>query len=62
MAATNASTKIAEINAAAKPQLRLTRPSPAYWRVTIDNPPINVMGPQMVREFQEIMVALEAAV
>ena len=60
MAATNASKKVAEINATAKPQLRLTRRSPAYWQVTIDNPPINVMGPQMVREFQEIMGALEA--
>jgi len=41
-------------------QIRLTRPSPAYWRVTFDNPPINVMGPEMVRQFQEIIDALEA--
>ncbi len=41
-------------------QIRLTRRSPAYWRVTIDNPPINVMGPEMVREFQEVINALEA--
>ncbi len=40
-------------------QLRLTKPSPAYWRVTIDNPPINVMGPQMVSEFQRIIDAIE---
>ena len=40
-------------------QLRLTKQSPAYWRVTIDNPPINVMGPQMVREFQKVIDALE---
>jgi hypothetical protein len=40
-------------------QIRVTRRSPAYWRVTIDNPPINVMGPEMVREFQEIISALE---
>jgi hypothetical protein len=30
-------------------QIRLARRSPAYWRVTIDNPPINVMGPEMVQ-------------
>src|SRR5258705_10098544 len=49
------------VNASMKPeQLRLTRQSPAYWRVTIDNPPINVMGPEMVREFQEVINALEA--
>jgi enoyl-CoA hydratase/carnithine racemase len=41
-------------------QIRITRRSPAYWRVTIDNPPINVMGPEMVRQFQEVMSALEA--
>jgi hypothetical protein len=36
-------------SAATKPaQIRLARRSPAYWRVTIDNPPINVMGPEMV--------------
>jgi enoyl-CoA hydratase/carnithine racemase len=44
----------------AKPaQLRLTRRSPAYWRVTIDNPPLNVMGPVMVQQFQEVIDALE---
>src|SRR4051794_174471 len=48
-------------NSSAKPaQVRLTRRSPAYWRVTIDNPPVNVMGPEMVREFQEVINAIEA--
>jgi enoyl-CoA hydratase/carnithine racemase len=41
-------------------QIRVTRRSPAYWRVTFDNPPINVMGPEMVREFQDVINALEA--
>src|ERR1700738_3617816 len=50
------------VNALTKPaQIRLARRSPAYWRVTIDNPPINVMGPEMVRQFQELIEALEAA-
>ncbi|MGB8910210.1 MAG: enoyl-CoA hydratase/isomerase family protein [Candidatus Cybelea sp.] len=43
-----------------KQQIRLDRRSPAYWRITIDNPPINVMGPEMVQQFQEVMHALEA--
>ena len=48
-------------SAATKPaQIRVARQSPAYWRVTIDNPPINVMGPEMVREFQGVIDALEA--
>ena len=41
-------------------QIRITRRSPAYWRVTIGNPPINVMGPEMVREFQKLIAAIEA--
>ena len=41
-------------------QIRITRRSAAYWRVTIDNPPLNVMGPVMVQQFQEVMNALEA--
>jgi enoyl-CoA hydratase/carnithine racemase len=41
-------------------QVRVVRRSPAYWRVTIDNPPINVMGPEMVKQFQEVIGALEA--
>src|SRR5580704_9702121 len=48
-------------NADAKSQqIRVTRRSPAYWRVTIDNPPINVMGPEMVRQWQEAINSLEA--
>ena len=43
-----------------KAQIRLTRSSPAYGRVTFDNPPLNVMGPQFVREFREIITAVEA--
>jgi enoyl-CoA hydratase/carnithine racemase len=51
----------ATMNALTKPaQIRLARKSPAYWRVTIDNPPINVMGPEMVRQFQEVINAVEA--
>ncbi len=40
-------------------QIRVIKRSSAYWRVTIDNPPINVMGPEMVRQFQELINALE---
>jgi enoyl-CoA hydratase/carnithine racemase len=40
-------------------QVRLTRRSAAYWRVTIDNPPINVMGPETVRQFQQVIDSVE---
>src|SRR3954462_3161842 len=48
----NASTHLA--------QVRVTQRSPSYWRVTIDNPPVNVMGPEMVRQFQDVINAIEA--
>lgn len=40
-------------------QVKLNRHSPAYWRVTFDNPPLNLMGPQFVLDFREIMTAIE---
>jgi enoyl-CoA hydratase/carnithine racemase len=40
-------------------QLHLTRKSPSYWRVVIDNPPLNVMGPEMVLQFQKIVNEIE---
>ena len=40
-------------------QIRLSKPSPNYWRVTFDNPPLNLMGPEFVVEFGEIMTAIE---
>jgi hypothetical protein len=60
MATMSAPSKLTEMNAPTKPaQLHVTRRSPAYWRVTIDNPPINVMGPEMVKQFQEVISTLE---
>ena len=41
-------------------QISISRRSPNYWHVTIDNPPINVMGPEMVKQFQAVIDVLEA--
>ena len=41
------------------PQIRLARLTPAYWRVTFDNPPLNLMGPPFVLQFKEIVSAIE---
>ncbi|WP_426536519.1 enoyl-CoA hydratase/isomerase family protein [Bradyrhizobium sp. McL0615] len=41
-------------------QIRIDRASKAYWRITFDNPPLNVMGPQFVREFRDIIASIEA--
>jgi enoyl-CoA hydratase/carnithine racemase len=40
-------------------QIRLARLTPAYWRVTFDNPPLNLMGPEFVLQFREILTAIE---
>jgi enoyl-CoA hydratase/carnithine racemase len=41
-------------------RIRLSRPSPSYWRVTFDHPPLNLVDPELVLEFREIVAALEA--
>jgi enoyl-CoA hydratase/carnithine racemase len=57
MATMNAPNELIQMNAPAAPaQIRLARRS----RVTIDNPPINVVGPEMVKQFQGVIDALEA--
>jgi enoyl-CoA hydratase/carnithine racemase len=40
-------------------QIKLARLTPAYWRVTFDNPPLNLMGPPFVLQFKEIVSAIE---
>ena len=40
-------------------QVRLARRSPAYWRVTINHPPLNIFGPYMIPQLTEAITALE---
>jgi enoyl-CoA hydratase/carnithine racemase len=48
------------VNAAAKTaQVRLNRQSTSLWRVIFDNPPLNLMGPEFVLKFRDIMTAIE---
>ena len=35
--------------------LRLTAESPTLWRVTFDNPPVNVIGPDMMRDLKDLL-------
>ena len=46
--------------AAQAPQIRLTKTSPWYWRVTFDNPPLSLMGPVFVVGFGKIISAIES--
>jgi len=40
-------------------EMRLARRSPEYWRVTIDHPPLNIFGPEMLPQVGEIITAIE---
>jgi enoyl-CoA hydratase/carnithine racemase len=41
-------------------QLSLTAVSPQLWRVVFDNPPVNVIGPAMMKEMKELLTELES--
>ena len=40
-------------------QIHLTRRSPNYWRVTIDNPPLNIFGPDTIPQLDEVITTIE---
>jgi enoyl-CoA hydratase/carnithine racemase len=46
-------------NITADRQIRLERQSAAYWRVTFDNPPLNIFGPETIPQLNAIITALE---
>lgn len=41
-------------------QIYLERRSPSYWRVTFDNPPLNIFGPETIPQLNEVVTALES--
>jgi len=40
-------------------QLTITKPSPSLWRVSFDNPPVNVVSSQMIIEMRALIDAAE---
>src|SRR5499425_55877 len=42
-----------------KAEFRLEQRSPAYWRVTIDLPPLNIFGPKAVPLLNRVITAIE---
>src|SRR5947199_10140864 len=40
-------------------QIRFVRRTSSYWRVTFDNPPLNIFGPETIPELNEVVTALE---
>ncbi|MGH9969952.1 MAG: enoyl-CoA hydratase/isomerase family protein [Pyrinomonadaceae bacterium] len=40
-------------------QVLLTRRSPQYWRVTLNNPPLNIFGPETIPQLNEVITTIE---
>lgn len=40
-------------------QIRVTRSTPEYWRITFDNPPFNIFGPDTVPQLNAAITQLE---
>src|SRR5450432_1944732 len=38
----------------------LTKESPTFWRVTLNNPPVNIFGPKTIPQLNEIISAIES--
>jgi enoyl-CoA hydratase/carnithine racemase len=44
---------------AVKQEIKLTRITPEYWRVTFHNPPYNIYGPETMPQLNEVITAIE---
>src|SRR5215831_20491884 len=42
-------------------KLRITHHSPAYWRATFDNPPLNLLDPEVAYELRELINQMETS-
>lgn len=42
-------------------KLRITHHSPAYWRATFDNPPLNLLDPEVGSELRELINQMETS-
>jgi enoyl-CoA hydratase/carnithine racemase len=40
-------------------RLRVERRLPSYWRVTFDHPPLNICGPETIRQLGEVVAQVE---
>ena len=42
-----------------KQEIKVRQISPAYWRVTLHNPPFNIFGPETIPQLNEVITAIE---
>jgi enoyl-CoA hydratase/carnithine racemase len=47
------------IDAPARQEIRLERVTPQYWRVTLDNPPFNIFGPETIPQLNNVITQIE---
>ena len=45
---------------AGKQEIKVRQISPAYWRVTLHNPPFNIFGPETIPQLNEVITAIVA--
>ena len=46
-------------DAAPQQEIRLERLTPEYWRVTLDNPPFNIFGPETIPQLNSVITQIE---
>ena len=46
-------------DAAPRQEIRLERITPEYWRVTLDNPPFNIFGPETIPQLNNVITQIE---
>jgi enoyl-CoA hydratase/carnithine racemase len=44
---------------ASRQEIRLERVTPEYWRVTLDNPPFNIFGPETIPQLNGVVAQIE---
>ena len=44
---------------APKQEIRLERITPEYWRVTLNNPPFNIFGPETIPQLNSVIAEIE---
>ncbi len=57
------SSKPADIKSTAgieRPPIRVEKRTPRYWRVTFDNPPFNIFGPETIPQMEKVVAEIEA--
>jgi enoyl-CoA hydratase/carnithine racemase len=49
----------AKDNSTPRKEVRLERVTPEYWRVTFDNPPFNIFGPETIPQLNAVITQIE---